>query len=494
MATYLTFRLPQVGDSLWLDELHTSWTILGGLTDISHRSLMGNHTPWYFYANWACTRVFGESEVAFRLPSLLAGLTTTIAIFYMVNHWTRSIALAALASLSVCLDGHFRFYSVEARPYALVQLLALVQIFFFWKTCVYPSKWNRATWVSCSVLLFYLHCTSALLLAGAASSYLVWWFWRKGKDPVYALHNFACDVFAICILFLPNVPYLLKIYARRENWELFIGKYPPSSILEIVSFQQYFALPLIVWLVVAAVLVVRGSEFDLRTTGPLLTMTFFVATVPSALAWLITNLDVARIFFIRYVVSSTPSAILFSSALGAMLSNRTARVVFSTVLILFNCCYAGTASYLWNLGKNDRHSNENWRAAVNYVNNSANEKHLPVFLRSGLIEADGLTERPTRELNDYCLLPITSIYRLQCPRYLLPLPNTNAGRLKDTQASLIAASKGAWFIIRGRSETTRNVVDRVYRSLDEFGIASARLESTTTSFGNINVVSLQFVR
>ena len=131
---------------------------------------------------------------------------------------------------------------------------------------------------------------------------------------------------------------------------------------------------------------------------------------------------------------------------------------------------------------------------MNYVNNSANEKHLPVFLRSGLIEADGLTERPTRELNDYCLLPITSIYRLQCPRYLLPLPNTNAGRLKDTQASLIAASKGAWFIIRGRSETTRNVVDRVYRSLDEFGIASARLESTTTSFGNINVVSLQFVR
>ena len=76
LATLLgtAVRLYQVGESLWVDELHTAWVISDRLVDLPHRAAMGNTSPLYFYLPWAATRLFGVGEFAVRLPSLAAGI------------------------------------------------------------------------------------------------------------------------------------------------------------------------------------------------------------------------------------------------------------------------------------------------------------------------------------------------------------------------------------------------------------------------------------
>src|SRR5689334_3102124 len=67
-------RLWQVGESLWVDELHTSWCLQAGFENVAERAADGNQSPLYFWVLWGLTRIFGESEFTLRLPSLLAGI------------------------------------------------------------------------------------------------------------------------------------------------------------------------------------------------------------------------------------------------------------------------------------------------------------------------------------------------------------------------------------------------------------------------------------
>ena len=42
----------QTTESLWLDELHTGWTVAGTWSDVSDRAAAGNQTPCYFWFIW----------------------------------------------------------------------------------------------------------------------------------------------------------------------------------------------------------------------------------------------------------------------------------------------------------------------------------------------------------------------------------------------------------------------------------------------------------
>ena len=66
-------RLWQINESLWLDELHTSWIVSDSLTEIAPRARIGNQSPVYFYVVRLSLLALGERELSLRLPSLLAG-------------------------------------------------------------------------------------------------------------------------------------------------------------------------------------------------------------------------------------------------------------------------------------------------------------------------------------------------------------------------------------------------------------------------------------
>jgi 4-amino-4-deoxy-L-arabinose transferase-like glycosyltransferase len=84
-------RLWQAGESLWIDELHTSWVVSGKLSEVLPRAAMGNQSPLYFWGMWLLVQVTGQSEWTLRLPSLLAGIALPAAVYFLVGRSFRAV-------------------------------------------------------------------------------------------------------------------------------------------------------------------------------------------------------------------------------------------------------------------------------------------------------------------------------------------------------------------------------------------------------------------
>src|SRR6187549_386898 len=106
-ALAAVLRLWQINESLWVDELHTSWCVQGSIFDVAPRAADGNQSPLYFWLVWGVTRLFGESELTLRLPSLLAGLALPAMAWLLVRRQElgeKTSLAAILAALLVCVD------------------------------------------------------------------------------------------------------------------------------------------------------------------------------------------------------------------------------------------------------------------------------------------------------------------------------------------------------------------------------------------------------
>lgn len=165
------------GESLWLDELHTSWVVADEWSQIAARAQAGNQSPAYFYLVKLTVKLLGQlpiaasQETALRLPSMISWSLTFGIFLWMVNrfasvvYWQRSrqkwgrncerkgnygdlsqptapmtasglppafriswgsLALAAGCCTWLFIDRMQSFYASEARVYGILQLLGLV--------------------------------------------------------------------------------------------------------------------------------------------------------------------------------------------------------------------------------------------------------------------------------------------------------------------------------------------------------------------------------
>ena len=113
-------RWPSLGESFWVDELHTAWCVVGPWGEVAGRAAAGNQSPVYFAVTKAWAAVFGTSEVAMRMTSVLAVATAAVALFVAVVRRTGSVAGGAAAGAWVALESNAVFFGTELRPYALV--------------------------------------------------------------------------------------------------------------------------------------------------------------------------------------------------------------------------------------------------------------------------------------------------------------------------------------------------------------------------------------
>jgi hypothetical protein len=128
-ATFLRFDRLGV-PSYWLDEiLGDQLTTHFATTAPWWQWLIGlehEHGPLY-YATQLAARAFGHDEFAGRLPAALFGLAAIPLVFFAARElggWAAGVAAAIVLAVSPL---HV-YYSREARPYALLMLLAAVML------------------------------------------------------------------------------------------------------------------------------------------------------------------------------------------------------------------------------------------------------------------------------------------------------------------------------------------------------------------------------
>jgi mannosyltransferase len=124
------------GQSLWADEGNSAALAARSLATITRDAAHDIHPPLYYYCLHLWVRLWGNSEIALRSLSALAGTALVFATFLLGRElFPRRVAY--VAALLAAISPFQVYYSQEARMYVLVALWSVLAVLF----CV---RWMRS--------------------------------------------------------------------------------------------------------------------------------------------------------------------------------------------------------------------------------------------------------------------------------------------------------------------------------------------------------------
>ncbi len=456
-------RCWQANESLWLDELHTSWVVANAPADIALRARAGNQSPLYFYIVWGVTQLCGHSQWALRITSLVSGSVLMVAVAYLVRRWTDSMASGLLAALLLALNRDCIFFAQEARPYALVQLSALLHAAVFVAMLKRPTWANRGFFVLGAVWLFYLHYTAFLFLMAEAIC-LVGLLLFGNMRIAYRRSQAICDALLIALLLLPASSHLLIIAQRRENWARIVQAWPLPYPLQ-VALVLFGLIPLAAVVAGYSLRWKRGA-LTLGSVVGIWAACWFVA--PVMLAWIATWRHWAALCMVRYLVASVVGAIVFAAFCHGLFRSRWYQLALASVLVAGTVLTSGIIDQLRYDGRVIGDRREAWDEATQWLDQQLRYAPGPVFLCAGLLEDRELGPGDNPQLVEYCLFPLSGIHRLH-GAHIEPLPTTATVALTPTQRELVEHERGMWLVVRGGSGTTERIATALCRDLARGG-------------------------
>jgi hypothetical protein len=518
LAAFL--RLWQAGESLWLDELHTSWVVSGKLSDVLPRAALGNQSPLYFWGVWLLVQVTGQSEWTLRLPSLLAGIVLPAAVYFLVTQISnlskensgqvKNLSYAAIgAALLVAIDPTCIFYAQEARPYAWVMLLAVAELVLLRRLIENPAILWRLALLANSLVLFYLHYTTAIFLAGIVA--LLPMLVRVTRSP-YPTRHLVIDLLLAAALAAPGVVQMSDIFERRTNWEAFVDKPSWQTLLTHVPFTGWamagavvVALALLVPRVLPGNALTRGSASAAPPKTPPAPNTLWYCVLlaaillPLILSWTVTKLDAAPIYHVRYLVALIPLAAAATCLASLWIPWR---IVQTAALVALAGWHLYDGRMLDQFARDGRFlavRSEDWRGAVAYVNAMRlSERGSKLILDADLIES---SEESLRGFDEYSRFALLGIYHVDCgvdcwmkdPADKEPLIDVHQGYYDAQVVFLLfngSPPRQIFFVRRGNPANAcrdvRLLIDRMRRALSPYAIDAVEFNlADTKNFGNV---------
>ena len=235
----LTIRLASIRSSLWLDEFSTLWAVEAGFGDMLRRvPVVMGQSPFYYVFAWASIHLFGESEVALRLPSLLAVAGASVVIGYAAKELGGRKA-AAWASGLFWLSYTAIWASVDARPYGLAFLFAAIAMLGFIRVCTAGRPRDRALWIVGAAGLVWAHYIFAPFLGGLAAAYILRPTLRSRYSPARAL----VDLGAIALVVLPAMAQVAAMVRAPQGQAWMFQSSPLAVVGLIVPFALGAWLP-----------------------------------------------------------------------------------------------------------------------------------------------------------------------------------------------------------------------------------------------------------
>ncbi|QEG24134.1 glycosyltransferase family 39 protein [Mariniblastus fucicola] len=465
-------RADAVFEPMWLDECHTAWTVdADSLSVVAGRAADGNQPPLYFGLVWATTQLLGMSEFALRLVSLLAGSSLLIVAPWwartLTNRWSAAFLVAGL----IAFDGQFIFYASEARSYALVQLIGLLQGMAFWKILFdveAPNTqsaakqsliWKMLVWTSFSIALLFCHYTSAWILI-AEAVFVVLVAWKRRQFPL----EFLVAGIVISVAMAPNFWNMSTVFRRRANWD---------SVSSTAQLWQDVEPWLVHWMLVpigfafAAWLfgfIQPSTRFDSAsnsTDQPLepngkqfgwLWIFIWAIIGPLGIAaahWL----NIAPMALVRYSIVCWVAIALFATFPLKQCSRRLSWIV--AVVILGSSFFGNWwVQEVVQFRQPPRFRSEDWVSTVSQLAES--DSTQPIFQFADVIEDIDAVAITDPRFQTYLQFPILGADAVRAPdrnrlaesHHIAALPTWNPQFTND-HLDWIREAKGCWFIVRG---------------------------------------------
>jgi mannosyltransferase len=310
-------RFATLGDrSFWVDEAFTVTMVnrsFGGMLHVWR--LHEANPPLYPVLAWLWAKAFGIGEVALRsLPAALG--TVTIPVAYAVTTRLATPRAGLVAALLAAVSALDVWFSQDARPYALVVLVAGLSFWAFLRAREEPSRRSLGIWAAASALAVLSHYFAAYLVAAEGLWLLA--VHPSRRRPTLAAAAVPTVIFAALmpVALTQNsvnqgAPFLglTSKFSRivQVPAQYLVGFQPPAQVA--VSLAAFLAVPVVAWLLVA-----RSAESERR--GALVAATVGAAALLGPLvAALLPGLDYA---YTRYTVSAfVPLLAAVAIGLGA---------------------------------------------------------------------------------------------------------------------------------------------------------------------------------
>lgn len=154
----------------WADEAYTVLEVrAASLDELLETNLLNEETPpLYFVLLRGWSQLWGNSdETTLRLFSALAFTATVPLIGWLgIRLWNRQVGL--MAALLLACNPFLRYYSQEARAYALAVLFSLLLMLAAQAYLQQPGRSRWLAYVLAGTATFYTSYFGAFMLAGAA--------------------------------------------------------------------------------------------------------------------------------------------------------------------------------------------------------------------------------------------------------------------------------------------------------------------------------------
>lgn len=231
----LCLRLPNFTESLWFDELWATRIKLGTFNQLVREMVIDVHPPLYYMFSYFWIKLFGDSEIAIRLPPLLFGLAGIVMTFVygsrVAGRWTGLLAAALVAFSPVHI-----WYSQEARPYTALMVLVLMAAYagnraaeaerpFIWP-CIYAAA---------MLMMLFTHFYMVAYLVPTA---LVSFCMAKRKRAGNRIVQINVAVFGMLALFIGIKAYL---FGMATGDTVYLRDF---SLFELLNVQSICALSL----------------------------------------------------------------------------------------------------------------------------------------------------------------------------------------------------------------------------------------------------------
>ena len=376
-------------DALWLDEGYSWWDAQQRLSALwSLVPTCDPHPPLYFALLHPWIALFGDGTVAMRLLSTLFGLGSVALIYAsgrVLDHARGKgddrFGIGALAALLFAVTPFQVYFSVEARPYALLAfgaaLLTLAcltivrsiqmperRLAFAWMDRMPRRSWTML--LVGALIVVWTNNTAVLILGAVSIAFLALWIVDAESRSVVVPVVFAG--FLVALLWAPDWPLLLA-QAREVTDEFWIQ--PPS--FEGITFELHnlIGLDVLRWTWWIALAMAGGLLLIWRRIGWRWgLMVAALAVLPIAL-----NIGISYamkpILISRAMIGAAPALTLALAAAVVLLRARSLRIVVAIGLI---------GIHLYALGRyvSADHVKEPWKPVVARLAVAA--PHAPILV------------------------------------------------------------------------------------------------------------------
>ncbi|HXJ85071.1 MAG TPA: glycosyltransferase family 39 protein [Candidatus Methylomirabilis sp.] len=413
--------LPQLPSSLWHDEAGTYWTAKGGFSETVDRVIRyQGQSPLYYMVVWVTLKLGGAREIVLRLPSVLSMALAAVLLFRLGRDLVDE-ETGWLATIFFVSSADVRYFSGEARPYALALAIAVAATLALVRWLGSGRKRDAIVYAALAALVVYAHYLFGIVLLCHAAYALR----RTLIERKVPLGMLVTVTLLTAVLLLPLSWQFLSLWQRRSTLVYMSGVPSVDALLTVLA-QPATVVTLLSSLLLARIL---SPSIGLCATrarpGSLLLLASWYILPPLLLFVLATRTPV-HLFVARYYFLNVPALALLIAWLLRTVKPRRARLLVALVpLALSLATYWDNGTHLGS-----------FRDLVSIVRMAANDSDMPVLIWSPLVEGNQVEWLRDPERKSY-LLALADFYGFN--RNVTALPNDISSPTSQTYLDSIKA-------------------------------------------------------